>query len=158
MRISPLRFTVWLSVWVSLLIAAPLLKAAPDLPGAKDNPQVKRVTNSRIVLYRFKAFDEMNLPLEPVAVGDDNKLKDTKRQHIEGAHTVLYYLMPPDVGPFEVIHQYASELKEQHEAEDLWVPDGEAPSGTPNQRWLRQVRRAHLSRRGKSWLGLFPRL
>ena len=127
MRISSPRLAARLAI-LSLLFAAPLLQAAPDLPGGKDNPQVKRVTGSQIILYRYKAFDEVNLPLEPVAINDaDNKFKDTRRQHVEGAHTVLYYLMPPDVSPFEVVHQYASELKEQREAEDLWTPDGETP-------------------------------
>ena len=67
----------------------------------------------------------MNLPLDPVALGEGGNFKDPKRQHVEGAHTILYYLMPPDVGPFEVIHQYAAELKEQHAAEDLWTPDAD---------------------------------
>ena len=98
--------------------------AAPDIPGAKDNPQVKRVTGSQIVLYRYKAFDEMNLPLEPVAF-ESGKFKDTKRQHVEGAHTILYYAMPADVGPFEVVHQYGAELKEEHEGENFWVPDAD---------------------------------
>ena len=110
-----------------LLLSASFLHAAPDVSGSKDNPQVKRVTGSQIVLYKFKAFDEMNLPLEAVEYETGDKYKDTKRQHVEGAHTVLYYLMPPDVGPFEAVHQYASELKEQNGAEDVWTPDGETP-------------------------------
>ena len=93
---------------------------------------MKRVTGSQIILYRFKAFDEVNLPLKPVAIGEGSEFKDTKRQHIESAHTVLYYLMPPDIGPFDVVHQYASELKEQHETEDFWVPDGETPLVDPD--------------------------
>lgn len=115
-----------------LLLAAPMLIAAPDLPGSKDNPQVKRITGSQIILYKFKAFDEMNLPLEAVGIGEGGKFKDTKREHVEGAHTILYYLLPPDVGPFEVVHQYASELKEQHDAEPLWAPDAETPLVDPN--------------------------
>ena len=119
------RSKAWSIALVAIMLSPICGLAAPDAPGSKDNPQVKRVTGSQIVLYRFKAFDEMNLPLEPVEIGTDNKPKDTRRQHVEGAHTVLYYLMPPDVSPFEVVHQYGSELKEQHGAENLWLPDGE---------------------------------
>ncbi len=128
---TPSRRSVALAVFFAALCSVtPFLAAAPDAAGAKDNPQVKRVTGSQIVIYKFKAFDEMNLPLEPLkSVYGDNgyALTDTRREHVEGAHTVLYYLMPPDVGPFEVIHQYAAELKEQHEAAELWVQDGETP-------------------------------
>ena len=123
--------------------ASASLSAAPDVPGAKDNPQVKRVTGSQIVLYRYKAFDEMNLPLESIKTTyeDGYKVKDTKRQHVEGGHTILYYLMPADVGPFEVIHQYGSELKEQHEGENLWVPDAETPlqDGGGNDEFIRRT-------------------
>ena len=128
MRFHSLLFPAGLPLLALLLLTTPQLSAAPDAPGSKDNPQVKRLTGSQIILYRFKAFDEVNLPLEPVDIDDStSKPKDTRRQHVEGAHTVLYYLMPPDVGPFEVVHQYGSELKEQRGAEDLWVPDGGTP-------------------------------
>ena len=124
----PFRSPSWLPLLaLPLLLATRSLAAAPDVAGSKDNPQVKRITGSQIILYKFKAFDEMNLPLEAVDTGEGGKYKDTKRQHVEGAHTILYYLLPPDVGPFETVHQYGTELKEQHEAEDLWNPDGETP-------------------------------
>ena len=125
------RFVVLAVFLAALCSCSPFLTAAPDVPGAKDSPQVKRVTGSQIVLYKFKAFDETNLPLEPAGF-EDNEYKDTKRQHVEGAHTILYYLMPPDVSPFEVMHQYSSELKEQHGAEDLWTPGSETPLVNPN--------------------------
>ena len=133
------RFYPWLPLFLlPFLLVGPALHAAPDAAGSKDNPQVKRVTGSQIILYRYKAFDEMNLPLEPVDLAEGGKFKDTKRQRVEGAHTVLYYLMPPDVGPFEVVHQYATELKEQHEAEDLWVPDADTKLDTGYGRFVKR--------------------
>ena len=126
------RFAVLAAFLAALCSIVSCLAAAPDAPGAKDTPQVKRVTGSQIVLYKFKAYDEMNLPLEAVGIGEGGKFKDTKRLHVEGAHTILYYLMPVDVGTLEVVHQYASELKEQHGAEALWAPDGETPLVDPD--------------------------
>ena len=143
---STRRFAVLAVFLAALCSSTPFLAAAPDVPGAKDHPQVKRVTGSQIVLYKFKAFDEMNLPLEPAGFVD-NEFKNTKRQHVEGAHTILYYLMPPDVGPFEAIHQYSSELKDQHGAADPLDPgQRHAPGGPQHRQQQRQICPAHLSR------------
>ncbi len=122
----PSRRPAVLAVFLATLGSfSPFLAAAPHEPRAKDNPQVTRVTDSHNALYKLSALDEMNLPLEPID-WDAGKYKDTKRQHVEGAHTMLYYVMPPDMSAVEAVHQYGSELKE-HGFEDLWTPDADTP-------------------------------
>jgi CRISPR-associated protein Cas2 len=73
-----------------------------DAPGSKDHPLLKRIEKSEIIWSKVSAFDEMSIALEKVEF-DYNKeaLKPSKEQKLEGARTILYYVLPGDVSTLE---------------------------------------------------------
>ncbi len=126
MHSLPRCLVVGLTAFALLPFAFSSLRAAPDLPGSKDHPEVKRITGSQIIWYKFAAFDELNIPLEPVYLGssDEGGWRNTRRQHVEGKHTAFYYVMPTGVSTLEVVNQYASDLQQRGFA-ILWKGGGE---------------------------------
>ncbi|HVF72388.1 MAG TPA: OmpA family protein [Chthoniobacterales bacterium] len=105
------RMLVTIVTGAGLLLTLSSLSAA-DVPGATDHPMLKRIEGSEIIWYKFSKFDELNIPLAKVEFDyDTTKFKETKREKVEGAHTVLYYKLPGDVATLEAVRQYEEELK-----------------------------------------------
>lgn len=94
-----------------LIHATVALVSAKDAAGTKDHPQVKRITGSEIMWGKTVKFDELNVPLERIEFDyDKQKFKPTKKETVEGAHTILYYRLPGDASTLEGVRQYEAEL------------------------------------------------
>jgi len=85
---------------------------AADAPDSKDHPMLKRIEKSEIIWSKVSAFDEMSIALEKVEFDYNNEaLKPSKEQKVEGARTTLYYVLPGDVSTLEAVRQYEADLK-----------------------------------------------
>lgn len=102
---------------IPLLVTAVALSfggilCAKDASGSKDHPDLKRLTGSEIIWYKFSKFDELNIPLARVEFDyDKQEFKKTKRDKAEGQLTTLYYKLPADSTTLEAVRQYEAELK-----------------------------------------------
>jgi OOP family OmpA-OmpF porin len=86
--------------------------SAKDAAGSKDHPDLKRLTGSEIIWYKFSKFDELNVPLARVEFDyDKQEFKKTKREKAEGQLTTIYYKLPADSTTLEAVRQYEAELK-----------------------------------------------
>lgn len=96
----------------AVLAALPFALHAADAPGTKDHPALKRVEGSEIIWGKALKFDEVKFALEKVQY-DYSKggFKETKKEVVEGAHTILYYRLPGDVSTLEAVRQYEADLK-----------------------------------------------
>lgn len=88
-----------------------------DLKGSKDLAYLKRYEGSMIIAYQHKRFDRFVLPL--AALKADKGKRDGKNniyfapetsKALEGEHTRLVYLLPPERTPLEVLKNYEEEI------------------------------------------------
>lgn len=93
--------------------AAPATVPTADAEGSADSPMLKRYEGSLILLREHARYDELALPLsrlEPVPdkiVGNNNRAHEPASvKRLEGAHTRLVYLLPPERSPLEVLRNY----------------------------------------------------
>lgn len=101
----PVLLATLLSVFSQALPAA-------DAPGSKDPAILKRMEGSEIIWYKNLAFDELKIALERIEWDyTDSKFKPTKKETVEGAHTILYYKLPGETSTLEAVRQYEAALK-----------------------------------------------
>jgi hypothetical protein len=98
-----------------LVLAAALLlsgtaAAQQEVPGAKDFPLIKRYEGSRLIGYDIRAFDAFKLPLGKLKLGDSGQPVYDAVQEVEGRHTRLLYLAPPQRSSLEEFRNYEEEL------------------------------------------------
>ncbi|MFA7028648.1 MAG: DUF4892 domain-containing protein [Sulfurovum sp.] len=102
--------------FMTLLMADASIPAS-DLKGSKDLAYLKRYEGSMIIAYQHKRFDRFVLPL--AALKADKGKRDGKNniyfapetsKVLEGEHTRLVYLLPPERTPLEVLKNNEEEI------------------------------------------------
>jgi OmpA-OmpF porin, OOP family len=84
--------------------------AQPEVAGAKDFPLIKRYEGSRLIGYDSRAFDAFKLLLGPLKIGDNGQAAVDAAREVEGRHTRLLYLAPPQRSSLEVFRNYETDL------------------------------------------------
>ena len=84
----------------TIALAATLLWAAgaaaqQEVPGARDFPLIKRYEGSRLIGYENKPFDSAKLIVGKLTLGDNGQPAPDSVRELEGRHTRLLYLAPP---------------------------------------------------------------
>lgn len=98
----------------TIALAATFLLAAgaaaqQEVAGAKDFPLIKRYEGSRLIGYDSRAFDSFKLLLGKLKSQDGYAAYDAVRE-VEGRHTRLLYLAPPQRSSLEVFRNYEGDL------------------------------------------------
>ncbi len=98
----------------TIALAATLLWSAgaaaqQEVPGAKDFPLIKRYEGSRLIGYDSRPFDTVKLILGKLKSDNGQPAYDAVRE-LEGRHTRLLYLAPPQRSSLEVFRNYEAEL------------------------------------------------
>src|SRR5687767_721936 len=98
----------------TIALAATLLWSAgaaaqQEVPGAKDFPLIKRYEGSRLIGYDSRAFDSFKLVLGKLKSEGGYAAYDAVRE-VEGRHTRLLYLAPPQRSSLEVFRNYEADL------------------------------------------------
>ncbi|MGZ5904371.1 MAG: OmpA family protein [Reyranella sp.] len=99
----------------TVILAATLLwsvdaAAQPEVAGAKDFPLIKRYEGSRLIGYDTRSFDTVKLLLGKLKLGDNGQPAVDAVREVEGRHTRLLYLAPPERSALEVFRNYESDL------------------------------------------------
>jgi OmpA-OmpF porin, OOP family len=99
----------------TVFLAATLLWSAdaaaqPEVAGAKDFPLIKRYEGSRLIGYDSRSFDTVKLLLGKLKLGDNGQPAVDAVREVEGRHTRLLYLAPPERSALEVFRNYESDL------------------------------------------------
>ena len=99
----------------TVILAATLLwsvgaAAQPEVAGAKDFPLIKRYEGSRLIGYDSRSFDTVKLLLGKLKLGDNGQPAFDAVREVEGRHTRLLYLAPPERSALEVFRNYESDL------------------------------------------------
>lgn len=84
--------------------------AQPEVAGAKDFPLIKRYEGSCLIGYDSRAFDAFKLLLGPLKIGDNGQPAVDAVREVEGLHTRLLYLAPPQRSSLEVFRNYEADL------------------------------------------------
>src|SRR3979411_1729770 len=92
---------------LTIVLAATLLlpigaAAQQEVAGAKDFPLIKRYEGSRLIGYDSRAFDAFKLLLGPLKRGDNGQDAVAAAREVEGRHTRLLSLAPPQRSSLEV--------------------------------------------------------
>jgi OmpA-OmpF porin, OOP family len=87
-----------------------LAAAQQEVPGAKDFPLIKRYEGSRLIGYDSRAFDAFKLLLGKLKLSDTGQVAYDAVQEVEGRHTRLLYLAPPQRSSLEVFRNYEDDL------------------------------------------------
>lgn len=100
---------------VGVLLAAALLLSATaaaqqEVPGAKDFPLIKRYEGSRLIGYDSRAFDSFKLLVGKLKLSDGGQATYDAVREVEGRHTRLLYLAPPQRSSLEVFRNYEDDL------------------------------------------------
>ncbi len=99
---------------VVALAAAVLLPAAAvaqqEVAGARDFPLIKRYEGSRLIGYDSRPFDAVKIIVGKLSVGDNGQPATDAVRTLEGRHTRLLYLAPPQRSSLEVFRNYENEL------------------------------------------------
>lgn len=99
---------------VIALAAAVLLPAAvaaqPEAAGARDFPLIKRYEGSRLIGYDSRPFDAVKIVVGKLSLGDNGQPAVDAVRTLEGRHTRLLYLAPPQRSSLEVFRNYENEL------------------------------------------------
>jgi len=102
------------------LIAAALALLLPgaawaqqEVPGARDFPLIKRYEGSKLVGYDARAFDNFKLLTGKLKLGDNGMAAYDQAKPVEGRHTRLLYLAPPQRSPLEIFRNYQQDLAEK---------------------------------------------
>src|SRR5262249_9607961 len=81
-----------------------------EVPGAKDFPLIKRYEGSRLIGYDSRAFDAFKLVLSKLKLSDAGQPAFDAVREVEGRHTRLLYLAPPQRSSLEVFRNYEDDL------------------------------------------------
>lgn len=84
--------------------------AQQEVAGARDFPLIKRYEGSRLIGYDIKAFDSFKLLLGKLKLGDNGQAAVDAARAVEGRHTRLLYLAPPQRSSLEVFRNYEADL------------------------------------------------
>lgn len=103
------RFLVAILVLAGALVSA-AAPAQQEVPGAKDFPLIKRYEGSRLIGYDSRQFDAFKLLLGKLKLSDAGQAAYGAVQDVEGRHTRLLYLAPPQRSSLEVFRNYEDEL------------------------------------------------
>ncbi len=99
---------------VVALAAAILLPAAAgaqqEAAGARDFPLIKRYEGSRLIGYESRPFDAVKIIVGKLSLGDNGQPAMDAVRTLEGRHTRLLYLAPPQRSSLEVFRNYENEL------------------------------------------------
>src|SRR5690242_5261822 len=108
------------SVIVGRLLAAALALLLPgaawaqqEVPGARDFPLIKRYEGSKLVGYDARAFDGFKLVTGKLKIGDNGMAAYDQAKPVEGRHTRLLYLAPPQRSPLEIFRNYQQDLSDK---------------------------------------------
>lgn len=102
------------SVALTLAFAGAAQEA--DIKGAKDHPVISRYAGASILGYKETAFDEFDLPvgLTPPpaspAAGSSTGRTPIESKPLQGKHTRLLYVAPPERSTLEVFTNYQQAL------------------------------------------------
>jgi OmpA-OmpF porin, OOP family len=99
--------TIVLAAILLLSVDAP---AQQEVAGAKDFPLIKRYEGSRLIGYDSRPFDTVKLLLGKLTLGDNGQPAVDAVREVDGRHTRLLYLAPPERSSLEVFHNYESDL------------------------------------------------
>jgi OOP family OmpA-OmpF porin len=99
----------------TIALAATLLWSAgaaaqQEVPGARDFPLIKRYEGSRLIGYDSRPFDTAKLIVGKLTLGDNGQPASDAVRELEGRHTRLLYLAPPQRSSLEVFRNYENEL------------------------------------------------
>jgi outer membrane protein OmpA-like peptidoglycan-associated protein len=99
----------------TVFLAATLLwsvgaAAQPEVAGAKDFRLIKRYEGSRLIGYDSRSFDTVKLLLGKLKLGDNGQPAVDAVREVEGRHTRLLYLAPPERSALEVFRNYEADL------------------------------------------------
>jgi len=86
------------------------VRAQSEVPGARDFPLIKRYEGSRLIGSDIKAFDSFKLLLGKLKLGDNGYAAIDASRTVEGKHTRLLYLAPPQRSSLEVFRNYETDL------------------------------------------------
>jgi outer membrane protein OmpA-like peptidoglycan-associated protein len=99
---------------VVALAAAVLLPAVAtaqqEAAGARDFPLIKRYEGSRLIGYDSRPFDAVKIIVGKLSLGDNGQPSMESVRTLEGRHTRLLYLAPPQRSSLEVFRNYENEL------------------------------------------------
>jgi outer membrane protein OmpA-like peptidoglycan-associated protein len=84
--------------------------AQQEVPGARDFPLIKRYEGSRLIGYDTRAFDSFKLLLGKLKMNDSGQPVVDANRAVEGRHTRLLYLAPPQRSSLEVFRNYEADL------------------------------------------------
>jgi len=99
--------TVFLAATLLLSVGA---AAQTEVAGAKDFPLIKRYEGSRLIGYDSRSFDTVKLLLGKLKLGDNGQPAVDAVREVEGRHTRLLYLAPPERSALEVFRNYEADL------------------------------------------------
>jgi len=96
------------------LAAATLLSAAAgaqqEAAGARDFPLIKRYEGSRLIGYDSRPFDAVKIIVGKLNLAENGQPAVDTVRTLEGRHTRLLYLAPPQRSALEVFRNYENEL------------------------------------------------
>ena len=95
--------------FAATLLWSAVAAAQQEVPGAKDFPLIKRYEGSRLIGYDSRAFDLFKLLLGKLKSEGGYAAYDAVRE-VEGRHTRLLYLAPPQRSSLEVFRNYEADL------------------------------------------------
>lgn len=98
----------YLILTLSLLVS--FHSFAADIPGSKDHPMFSRYTESEILKYEQREFDQVKLVKAPIQVRGDLSKNDDAVLKLEGKYTRLSYRAPANRSVFEVYKNYEQAL------------------------------------------------
>jgi outer membrane protein OmpA-like peptidoglycan-associated protein len=97
-------------VFAATLLLSVGAAAQTEVAGAKDFPLIKRYEGSRLIGYDSRPFDTVKLLLGKLKLGDNGQPAVDAVREVEGRHTRLLYLAPPERSSLEVFRNYEADL------------------------------------------------
>jgi OmpA-OmpF porin, OOP family len=97
-------------VFTATLLLSVGAAAQTEVAGAKDFPLIKRYEGSRLIGYDSRSFDTVKLLLGKLKLGDNGQPAVDAVREVEGRHTRLLYLAPPERSALEVFRNYEADL------------------------------------------------
>lgn len=96
-------------VLAGMLLLSTGVAAQQEVAGARDFPLIKRYEGSRLIGHDSRAFDSFKLILGKLTTRGGYAVYDAVRE-VEGRHTRLLYLAPPQRSSLEVFRNYEADL------------------------------------------------
>lgn len=95
---------------VATVVLAAAAGAQQEAAGARDFPLIKRYEGSRLIGYDSRPFDAAKIIVGKLSLGDNGQPTADAVRTLEGRHTRLLYLAPPQRSSLEVFRNYENEL------------------------------------------------